>query len=183
MTVQWAPRSSSLPSPPGRNHGFARSCAEDSRWPALLPTLEAGNWPAPPSSGIAVLARCPLTSDFGSPRIAREFTRTTLEGWDAAELFDEAGVVVSELVTNALRYGLPGRHRNSRAPVQLVLLRQERRILALVTDPNSDGPVQGDPDEFAETGRGLQVVDAITESWGWAPLATGGKAVWAAFAL
>lgn len=183
MTVQWAPRSSFLPSPLEGNHGFAHSCVEDSRWPALLPTLEAGHWPAPLSSGTAVLVRCPLTGDFGSSRIAREFTRATFESWDAAELFDEAGVVVSELVTNALRYGLPGRHRNARAPIQLVLLRQERRILALVTDPNCDGPVPGDPDEFAETGRGLQVVEAITESWGWASLATGGKAVWAAFAL
>jgi hypothetical protein len=173
MTVQWAPRS---------DHGFARVCAEDSRRPSLLPGSGAGNWPAPPSSGISVLARCPLTSDFGSPRMAREFTRTTLEGWDASELYDEAGVVVSELVTNALRYGLPGWHRKSRAPIQLVLLRQERRILALVTDPSSEGPVQGDPDDFAETGRGLQVVEAITDAWGWAPLATGGKAVWAAFA-
>ncbi|MEO5877138.1 MAG: hypothetical protein ABIQ26_19255, partial [Streptosporangiaceae bacterium] len=78
MTVQWAPRSSFRPSP-----------AQDSRWPALLPTLEAGNWPGPPSSGTAVLLRCPLTGELGSSRIAREFTRITLEGWDVSELFDE----------------------------------------------------------------------------------------------
>jgi hypothetical protein len=42
-------------------------------------------------------------------------------------------------------------------------------------------PVEPDPDRFGEGGRGLVVVGAVSDAWGWAPLGTGGKAVWAAF--
>jgi anti-sigma regulatory factor (Ser/Thr protein kinase) len=166
-----------------RVHNRQASCAEETRWPALLPTLESGHWPTPPATGTSRLARCPLNSDLGSPRTARDFTKTTLNEWESPDVFCEAGVVVSELVTNALRYGLPGRHRLSRAPIQLILMCQEKRILTIVTDPHSAPPVMGEPDDFAEGGRGLQVVAAVSEAWGWAPLATGGKAVWASFAV
>ncbi|GAB3691118.1 ATP-binding protein [Actinocorallia lasiicapitis] len=175
MTLQRTPRVV--------HHRPVSSCPEETRWPALLPTLESSHWPTPPANGTTRLARCPLNSDLGSPRKAREFTTTTLKDWDAIDVLCEASVVVSELVTNALRYGLHGRHRLSRAPIQLILMRQDKRVLAIVTDPNSAAPVPGEPDEFAENGRGLQVVAGTSEAWGWAPLATGGKAVWASFAV
>lgn len=158
-------------------------CVEDGRWPALLPTLESANWPAPPVSGTSRLVRYPLNSDLSSPRSAREFARTTLAEWGLPEVYCDAGVVVSELVTNAVRYGLPGRHQHSRAPIQMVLMHQERRVLVIVTDPSPEAPHQTCPDDFSENGRGLQVVAAVSEAWGWAPLATGGKAVWASFAV
>lgn len=174
MTVKRAPR---------MIHSRRLSCVEEGRWPEMLPTLDASHWPTPPVSGTSRLARCPLNSDLDSPRTAREFARRTLEEWELGELFCEAGVVISELVTNALRYGLPGRHRIARAPIQFILMRQERRVLLIVTDPNGEPPVLSEPDEFAESGRGLQVVAAISEAWGWAPLSTGGKAVWSSFAI
>ncbi|WP_460308810.1 ATP-binding protein [Actinocorallia aurea] len=174
MTLQRAPR---------MIHSRRLSCADEGRWPAMLPTLEAAHWPTPPSSGTDRLVRRPLSSDPGSPGAARDFTRETLRGWDLSCVFGDAAVVVSELVTNAVRYGLPGRHKVARAPIQLILMAQERRVLAIVTDPNPEPPVLAEPDEFAESGRGLQVVAGLAEAWGWAPLSTGGKAVWSSFAL
>ncbi|XRQ02316.1 hypothetical protein ACN3XK_37560, partial [Actinomadura welshii] len=44
-------------------------------------------------------------------------------------------------------------------------------------------PLRTHPDRFVEGGRGLLVVGAVSDAWGWARLATGGKAVWAAFDL
>ncbi|MEO3784945.1 ATP-binding protein [Actinocorallia sp. B10E7] len=174
MTVKRAPR---------MIHSRRLSCVEEGRWPEMLPTLDASHWPTPPASGTSRLARHPLNSNLDSPRIARDFARRTLAEWELEEILCETGVVISELVTNALRYGLPGRHRIARAPIQLILMRQERRVLVIVTDPSGEPPVLGEPDEFAESGRGLQVVAAISEAWGWAPLSTGGKAVWSSFAI
>jgi hypothetical protein len=145
-----------------------------------------GNWPAPSSvAGGPRVARCVLRGEPMSSRTAREFTRTTLGGWGLAAMFEDTEMVVSELVTNALRHGLQGvRHHGSSTPMlQLVLLRHERRLVAVVTDPGDQAPKLSEGGEFSETGRGLRIVEALSGSWGWAPLVTGGKAVWAAFDL
>ena len=144
-------------------------------WPA------AGRWPSPLTDDPEA-ARCVLRSNLESPRIARDFTRTTLTEWKLCQLLDDAAVVVSELVTNALRHGLQCTLNSAEAlPIQLVLFRHDRRLMAVVTDPGDEVPARADSGHFAETGRGLQVVEAISHTWGWARLATGGKAVWAAF--
>jgi hypothetical protein len=36
-----------------------------------------------------------------------------------------------------------------------------------------------EPDYFAETGRGLHIIDSLSESWGWTPPDRAGKSVWA----
>jgi len=48
----------------------------------------------------------PLDAGFGSVGVARETTRTVLHRWGAEALLDDLAVVVSELVTNALRHGV-----------------------------------------------------------------------------
>ncbi|MCW2889424.1 MAG: hypothetical protein QOE54_4651 [Streptosporangiaceae bacterium] len=144
----------------------------------------AGRWPGrlQSASGGPLLARCVLRAVPSAPKTARDFTRSTLTDWQLAELFDDSQMTVSELVTNALRHGLRGLRQPRRPhPVQLVLVRDERRLLAVVTDPSDQVPVRTQPDETAETGRGLRIVEAVSSRWGWAPLGTGGKAVWAAF--
>lgn len=145
-----------------------------------------GNWPAPSSvAGGPRLARCVLRGEPVSSRTAREFTRATLAEWNLAVMYEDTEMVVSELVTNALRHGLQGQRNHSMvAPMlQLVLLRHERRLVAVVTDPGDQAPALSERGDFAETGRGLRIVEALSGSWGWAPLVTGGKAVWAAFDL
>jgi anti-sigma regulatory factor (Ser/Thr protein kinase) len=144
-------------------------------WPA------AGRWPSPLTDNPKA-ARCVLRSNLESPRIARDFTRTTLTEWKLCQILEDATVVVSELVTNALRHGLQYSLDSVEAlPIQLVLFRHDRRLMAVVTDPGDEVPARADTGYFAESGRGLHVVEAISHTWGWARLASGGKAVWAAF--
>lgn len=116
-------------------------------------------------------ATCELTARPESARVARDFTRMTLREWRMARLSDVAELVVSELVTNALRHGLlsatwmPGEH-----PIRLRLLRQDPYLMCMVTDPDTAGPVRIDAHSGAESGRGLQVVESCSVRWGWQPL-------------
>ncbi|MQY09455.1 ATP-binding protein [Actinomadura macrotermitis] len=139
-----------------------------------------GFWPTP-HEGSPRTARLVLRADAAAPKAARDFTLATLAGWDRSALGDDVAVVVSELVTNAVRHGrreLPG---SSGGPVQLVLLAHPRRLVVTVTDPGLRTPEPAAPEALDDGGRGLLVVGALADSWGWAPLASSGKAVWAAF--
>ncbi|MFF5205674.1 ATP-binding protein [Streptosporangium sp. NPDC000396] len=125
-----------------------------------------------------------LRHDPCAARTAREFTSTALRAWELDLLVDDTGVVVSELVTNAVRHGVRGRvGAHSAEDVRVILCHAERSVLCAVTDPSDQGPSLREPDYEAESGRGLQVVQGISQMWGWAPLASHGKAVWAAFTL
>ena len=133
------------------------------------------------AAGLSGFAACALSPDAHVVHDAREFTRSTLTGWQMAGLLDDAGVVVSELLSNALRYGVPGPvgRAPSPHPVWLGLLRRRGAVLCAVSDPGGDVPVVRTPDYFAESGRGLHVIDMLSESWGWTPPDQAGKAVWA----
>ncbi|MEU6743430.1 ATP-binding protein [Streptosporangium sandarakinum] len=159
------------------------------RWLSILGRILPPGGP-PPWSGAEVpagqlrLAARGLSHDRWAARTAREFAAAALVSWELEPLVDDASVVVSELVTNAVRHGLRG---DARArpfhDVRVVVCHTERAVLCAVTDPRDEGPRLREPDHEAESGRGLQVVQGICETWGWAPLETSGKAVWASFAL
>jgi anti-sigma regulatory factor (Ser/Thr protein kinase) len=123
---------------------------------------------------------CELGPRPESVKTGRDFTRITLQQWRMGDVADAAELVVSELVTNALRHGLlsarrmPGEH-----PIGLRLLRQAQYLMCLVSDPGSDIPVRRDSAEYAEGGRGLVVVESCSLRWGWQPLDEDGKVVWA----
>jgi len=125
-------------------------------------------------------ATCAFPPQPESARRAREFTRITLQDWGMTGQIDVAELVVSELVTNSLRHGLlsaqwmPGEH-----PIGLTILRFDPYLMCLVTDPGLTCPVRIDSCASAESGRGLQVVEACSERWGWEPIAGEGKVVWA----
>jgi hypothetical protein len=121
-----------------------------------------------------------LPPEFESPGIARNVTKATLVRWCIGELYEDAAVVVSELVTNALRYGLVS---DVQRVLRLVLVRYESQFVCMVTDPADTAPKLQEPDYIAETGRGLHIIAAMTRAWGWTPLLGGGKAVWAAFSI
>jgi len=152
--------------------------------PVAVPGL-AGLWPAP-HAGTPRTARRVLPAEITAPRSAREFTHATLDEWGLSGDAGDVVVAVSELVTNALRHGLEGLPQPlPLCPIQLVLVGHPRRLVVSVTDPSARAPepLPSEPDRFVEGGRGLVVVGAISDAWGWARLATGGKAVWAAFDL
>ncbi|GAA2417631.1 hypothetical protein GCM10010191_30350 [Actinomadura vinacea] len=151
---------------------------------AAAPGL-AGLWPAP-ADGAPRTARRVLPAENTAPKEARSFTLATLREWGLDALADDALVAVSELVTNALQHGLRGLPRPlPSGPIQLVLLGHPRRLVVAVTDPGTRPPelIAAEPGRFGEGGRGLLVVGAVSGAWGWAPLTTGGKAVWTAFDL
>jgi len=95
-------------------------------------------------------------------------------------LTDVAELVVSELVTNALRHGIPAtRKPGEQQSVRLRLLAQAPFVMCMVTDLERAIPVIRDADPAAESGRGLTVVEACSVRWGWHLLDEGGKVVWA----
>jgi len=64
-------------------------------------------------------------------------------------------------------------------PLGLRLLRRTGEVMCAVLDPSDNAPVLREPDRSEEDGRGLQMVDALSDVWGWSPVTGRGKAVWA----
>ncbi len=154
----------------------------------MLEPLRQGLPPLDPAA-VSSAASCALPARYEAVREARKFTRRTLDGWELGERFDDVCLVVSELVTNALRHALPAntpRVSEQSPPVRLHLMRWTGRLVCAVRDPSQESPIARETDDFsAESGRGLFLVDSFSDSWGWHPLAgtLGGKVVWALFRL
>jgi anti-sigma regulatory factor (Ser/Thr protein kinase) len=95
---------------------------------------------------------------------ARLHTRLVLAEWDLKPLAETAELLVSELVTNAVRAsaGLPARHLGL-PTVQLWLSADHERVLIEVWDADERMPVCEQPDPSAEHGRGLFLVETLSE--------------------
>jgi hypothetical protein len=115
-----------------------------------------------------------------SARVARDFTVDTLRGWHLDVLLDEAMVIASELVTNAIRHGMSP---DAPRPVELSWRCDGEQVVCTVTDGSISPPVLAEPDLIADSGRGLQIVQALAAAWGWMMLGSTQKAVWAALQL
>lgn len=175
-----------------------------SRWltsAAEMAALADGNWPMaadPAALGWTCFPRIVARAagegiDARSVRAAREFTVATLQRSDLAERSDDIATVVSELLTNALRYAQPDSgepdstaagpgEARPRWPIRLGLLRPGPCVLCAVADPSERIPVPREPSYLAETGRGLHVIDALSDMWGYTTPSDMGKVVWAMFA-
>ena len=122
-----------------------------------------------------------LSADAGSVRAARDFTIVTLHRWGMAEPSQDIAIVVSELLTNAVRHALPGSGQTRlRRPIRLGLLQPGPYVLCAVADPSNAAPAPQMPGSLAETGRGLHIICALSDQWGYGPSDTG-KVVWAMF--
>jgi anti-sigma regulatory factor (Ser/Thr protein kinase) len=86
------------------------------------------------------------------------------------EWIDDVGLVVAELVGNAVRH--------SASPVALSLDAHDNRITVSVTDGSQAMPLPRTGDELAEDGRGFSIIDALSEAWG-VERHPSGKRVWA----
>jgi anti-sigma regulatory factor (Ser/Thr protein kinase) len=118
-----------------------------------------------------------------SVREAREFTRDGLAVWGLVDMYDDVGLIVSELVTNALRHAVGGSYAPGDTPIRLGLLRTGGRLTCAVADPSDDVPMQGEADFISQSGRGLHLVAAFSDTWSWTPLYGHGKVVWASFTI
>jgi len=56
-------------------------------------------------------------------------------------------------------------------------------VICAVLDSNDTAPVVKAPGRAEPSGRGLQIVDALSDVWGWSPIAGRGKAVWAVLSV
>ncbi|WP_181794798.1 ATP-binding protein [Streptomyces sp. WELS2] len=110
---------------------------------------------------------------------ARHYVRKALANWGITdELAERATLSANELVTNAVSHC---RVSDARVRVALVLCRCE--LVLEVSDPDRDRlPLPRRPGPEEEGGRGLALVEALTDSWGTrrGPYT---KTVWARFTL
>jgi anti-sigma regulatory factor (Ser/Thr protein kinase) len=121
----------------------------------------------------------------GSISAARKFTALTMERWGVADREADVSVVVSELLSNAVRHGLrplPGRPQDR--PIRLGLLHSGANLMCAVADPSNQLPVPREPGWLEESGRGLHVIASLSDQWGsCAAPGQAGKVVWATFTM
>ena len=143
----------------------------------LLPSTATLGWTWLPR----VAMRTPGTEP-GSICAARKFATTTMQRWGVADREADVAVVVSELLTNAVRHALPLAADPPDRPIRLGLLHWATSVLCAVADPSEQVPVPREPAWLEESGRGLHVIASLSDQWGSCP-APGqpGKVVWATF--
>lgn len=139
--------------PPGHGPGAGTVFQ---RWP-LADTLPLGSLPT--------AAPC-----------ARLHAKHILREWHLAQITEDAELIVSELVTNALQasWTLPGP-----PPIRLRLLASRELLMIEVWDAQPAPPTPQPHEIDAEGGRGLEIVALLSRQWGCYHPASGGKAVWA----
>ncbi|MFE5657111.1 ATP-binding protein [Streptomyces sp. NPDC056517] len=126
----------------------------------LLPESDLDEWPVLP--------------DPSSVGPARRHVEECLTRWGVAVDAFAVSVVVSELVTNAIRYGA--------APITLRLIRGERTLICEVTDGAPTAPHLRHAKAVDEGGRGLQICGSLADSWGVRYVGEG-RTLWAEFAI
>ncbi|MGO4429272.1 ATP-binding protein, partial [Streptomyces sp. MCAF7] len=107
-----------------------------------------------------------------SARRARLLVRTACDTWHLPGLADRAALVISELVSNSVQ------HSGSRAMRVTVSRPAPDRVRLSVVDRSHAKPTQRTASEDDEHGRGLALVEAVSDHWGTDPLRWG-KRVWA----
>ncbi|MEU6488093.1 ATP-binding protein [Streptomyces sp. NPDC046887] len=109
---------------------------------------------------------------------ARAFTELALAKWGAGPVHDDALLVVSELVTNAVTATSALAEPEGLSLVTVRLLGLRASVVIEVWDLSTARPAAKEPDEESEGGRGLLLVGGLASRWG-SYGAGGGKAVWA----
>ncbi|GCB43741.1 serine phosphatase rsbU [Streptomyces sp. NL15-2K] len=100
---------------------------------------------------------------------ARKLVTAQLAAWDLTEASFVTELVISELVTNAIRHAAP--------PIQLRLI-HDRHLICEVSDASNTAPHLRRAHTYDEGGRGLLLVAQLTRGWGTRHGDTG-KTIWA----
>ena len=137
--------------------------------------------PRPIDAGMFALVTLPT-----SPFWARRYTRSFLDSCRAItkSTAETAELLVSELVTNAVRFsGDPARklrysERANASLISLSLRHFREGLLIEVYYTDSNPPIRSNPDDDAENGRGLILVDALSKEWSYFFPEGGGKVVY-----
>jgi hypothetical protein len=174
-----------------------------SAWPERAGT-SCGSGPGGPISSPFEPAAWPLSShlelgalDSAVP-CARLHARQVVREWGRPDLADSTELLVSELMTNAIRASIDVTnpfHPSTTGPehvdsheedekgspspaVTLWLFSDGRCLVIQVGDGSSEMPLRQDADADSESGWGLLLVESLSQDWGSFPRANG-KVVWA----
>ena len=163
---------------------------------AAIAGLASDNWRLAPDTAprgwacLPEITMCARGMDGGPVRVAREFTVATLRRWGLTGRCDDITIVVSEMLTNALRHARPGSGDvPGRPPIRMglctglysSLATPGPWVLCAVADPSRAVPAPRASTCLAETGRGLHIIRALSDDWGYTAPDRTGKVVWATF--
>lgn len=125
--------------------------------------LRPGSSPEPPGSPEQAAgprtARAMLPPTDRAPLAARRVVSSLLVAWGYADQVELAELVVSELVSNAVR------HAGDAGDLELELSAGPDGITLWVADGSPEHPVLDPGSEGARAGLGLQLVDRVARSW------------------
>ncbi|WP_179278649.1 ATP-binding protein [Actinomadura mexicana] len=117
------------------------------------------------------------TLEERAPRAARRAVRDVLDGWGVAEGDVEVAVLLtSEIVTNAVRHVREELRGDGVVKVRVRVMDGLLRVD--VTDPEPGLPRLVAASDTDEGHRGMAIVAASADRWGWHPGPGGGKTVW-----
>ena len=160
--------------PPGPRRGDTgdRAPGEEAVDGPEPPPSDPGREPDAGHQCALTLAALPST-----PRWARALARDALRGWGMEAFADTVELLLSELVTNAVKAGGP------KAVIRIVIRAAAGRVRIEVADGGFGAPHVDEPDTDTEGGRGLLLVSEISTAWGSYPVRLGsgaatGKVVW-----
>ena len=111
-----------------------------------------------------------LPAEAASVPLARRHVTAVVEQLELGEMADTAALLVSELVTNAVRH--------AGTELQLTILAESGHVRIEVEDGSATLPRSRTSDLYDAGGRGLPLVEALADRWGSESTGTG-KLVWA----
>jgi anti-sigma regulatory factor (Ser/Thr protein kinase) len=116
-----------------------------------------------------------------APGLARGHVRATLAEWGLGEFADTAELIASEVTANAVNASAPLQATGTVLVIRLCLVTHGHVLTIECWDQAPGIPVLQEASGFAETGRGLAIIDSLTEgAWGYRPaIGQAGKCVWA----
>jgi serine/threonine-protein kinase RsbW len=96
-------------------------------------------------------------AELGSVKAARHFARAVLSDVPTATA-DAVELLVSELATNSIKH--------ADTAFELAVDHNPREVIVEVTDDGPGDPIPRDPAPTDPTGRGLRIVETMSDKWG-----------------
>lgn len=131
-----------------------------------------------------------LAATMNAAGTARRYASSVLGRWGLDALQASANLLVTELVTNAIKAtGIAkpdptyGEIYESVKPIFLCLYKHSGRIVIEVWDASREVPKRRAPSDDDEGGRGMILIEGIAEAWGYRWPKSGGKVVWCTVVL
>lgn len=108
-----------------------------------------------------------------SARLARDFVSLHLVEHRLPQLVDDVRLVVSELATNAVTH--------AKTPFVVTLSMSGGVVLLVLQDESLTVPIRSERGVMDMSGRGLMIVESLSQEWGINTGLHGSKSVWASF--